>query len=90
MTVTEHVLAMVAMAVALVAILTVGTLIAADIIHVGRRPAEPVPETRTAMGAGAVPGHGSAPIRQGEAFRPTANRSPHDTHTSLSNGGEES
>lgn len=39
MTINEQILAMVAMAVAIVAILTVGTLIAADIIHVGsRRP----------------------------------------------------
>lgn len=45
MTVNEHLLGLVAMAVAIIAILTVGTLVAADIIHVGSRRSAPVPET---------------------------------------------
>ncbi|MFN7151319.1 MAG: hypothetical protein ACK4V6_17805 [Microthrixaceae bacterium] len=43
MTVNEQVLVMVAMAVAIVVILTVGTLIAADIIHLGTRRTASVP-----------------------------------------------
>ena len=45
MTVNEHLLGLVAMAVAIISILTVGTLVAADIIHVGSRRSAPVPET---------------------------------------------
>lgn len=37
MSVNEHLVLLVAMAVAITAILTVGTLLAADIIHLGRR-----------------------------------------------------
>jgi hypothetical protein len=44
MTVNEHLLGFIAMAIAILAILTVGTLIAADIIHLGRRRTVPVPE----------------------------------------------
>jgi hypothetical protein len=44
MTVNEHLLGFIAMAIAILAILTVGTLIAADIIHLGRRRTAPVPE----------------------------------------------
>lgn len=44
MSVNEQVLGLVAMAVAIVAILTVGTLIAADIIHLGPGRTAPVPE----------------------------------------------
>lgn len=43
MSVNEQVLGLAAMAVAIVAILTVGTLIAADIIHLGPRRTAPVP-----------------------------------------------
>lgn len=44
MSVSEQLVGLVAMAVAIVAILTVGTLIAADIIHLGPRRTAPVPE----------------------------------------------
>lgn len=37
MTATQHLIAFVAMAAAIVAILVIGTLAAADILHVGRR-----------------------------------------------------
>lgn len=90
MTVTEQVLAMVAMAVAIVAILTVGTLIAADIIHLGPRRTEPVHETQSARRAGAVPGRSSAPTLQGEASHPAANSSTQHTITSEGDRGEES
>lgn len=46
MTVNEHVLGLVAMAVAILAILTVGTLIGADIIRLGAHRAVPAPETQ--------------------------------------------
>ncbi len=46
MTVNEHLLGFIAMAIAILAILTVGTLIAADIIHLGRRRTVPVPEAK--------------------------------------------
>lgn len=39
MTLTGHVVSLAAMAVAIMTILVVGTLTAADIIHFGRRPA---------------------------------------------------
>lgn len=41
MSVNEHVLALVAMAAAIITILAVGTLIAAEVIHVGTRRTEP-------------------------------------------------
>ena len=44
MSVTEQLIGFVAMAAAIMAILTVGTLLAADIIHLGRRT--PAPHTR--------------------------------------------
>jgi len=44
MTVTEHILGFIAMAIAILAILTIGTLIAADITHLGPRRTAPVPE----------------------------------------------
>jgi len=44
MTVTEHLLGFIAMAIAILAILTIGTLIAADITHLGPRRTAPVPE----------------------------------------------
>lgn len=37
MTATQHLIAFVAMAAAIVTILVIGTLVAADILHVGRR-----------------------------------------------------
>jgi hypothetical protein len=60
MTPTEHLIAFVAMAVAIVAILVIGILVAADILHLGRpgrasRASAPPahPDLRTAAPAGA-------------------------------------
>ena len=71
MTVNEHLLGFIAMAIAILAILTIGTLIAADITHLGPRRTAPVPEaerstlrpTERSDPAPAAP----APARQGRA-----------------------
>ena len=85
MTVNEQVLVMGAMAVAIMVILTVGTLIAADIIHLGTRRTAPVPETQDDTSA--VPARSSAPTLQGAASRPSAISPRHHT---VRDRGEES
>jgi hypothetical protein len=70
MTVNEHLLGFIAMAIAILAILTVGTLIAADIIYLGPRRTAPVPEAgRSTLPATerSDPAPAPAPVRQGGA-----------------------
>ena len=70
MTVTEHLLGFIAMAIAILAILTIGTLIAADITHLGPRRTAPVPEAeRSTLPATerSDPAPAPAPVRQGGA-----------------------
>jgi hypothetical protein len=88
MTVNEHLFAMVAMAVAIGAILTVGTLLAADIIHLGPRRRAPVPET--GGDTCAASDRREAPTLQGAASRPTAIRPTQPTNTSDRDKGEQS
>ncbi len=68
MTVNEHILGFIAMAVAILAILTVGTLIAADIINIGPRRTTPVPEAERSTLRPTEPSDPApAPARQGRA-----------------------
>ena len=66
MTVTEHLLGFIAMAIAILAILTVGTLIAADIINIGPRRTAPVPEAERST-LRPTERSDPAPVRQGRA-----------------------
>ena len=69
MTVNEHLLGFIAMAIAILAILTVGTLIAAD-INIGPRRTTPVPEAERSTlrpTERSDPAPAPAPARQGRA-----------------------
>ena len=66
MTVNEHLLGFIAMAIAILAILTVGTLIAADIINIGPRRTAPVPEAERST-LRPTERSDPAPVRQGRA-----------------------